>query len=343
MKPIQRTRQLAQTKDIRRASKQMSYSHNVRIEITKTIKAGIVAITLATSFTLAMMLPQTSYASTGSFYQGNNKYKGFYWFETQQLQKHKNSNEGKESFKYPTPEEAGMAIEERKKQLDDARNIMSELSFRNDVPPEVLRDAIVKYKKLEVKMYDSAINLVYASEMANFTNPELSNLNEIPTNVFANKIKRKEEQKERTNIIKQFANEFDLLLFTSSTCPYSKAFLPVATNFASTHGFTLDTAPLDSSEGKIAQSLGIKVTPTLVAISKDSKELFEISSSMSSISELERIIVLSSKYSKELKAKNKNISSRDNIQNYQSNQAKQRNQSNQTNHNYYNKTRGKTL
>ncbi len=51
-------------------------------------------------------------------------------------------------------------------------------------------------------MYDSAINLVYALEMANFTNPEFSNLNEILTNVFANKIKRKEEQKERTNIIK---------------------------------------------------------------------------------------------------------------------------------------------
>lgn len=325
----------------------MSYSCNARIEITKIIKTGIVNIALVIAFILAVTFPQESHASNGSFYQGNNKYKGFYWFETPELQKNKNTNndssDDKELFKYPTPEEASMAIKERKKQLDDARNIMSELSFRNDVPPEILRDAIVKYKKLEVKMYDSAINLVYASEMANFTNPELSNLNEIPTNVFANKIKRKQEQKERVNIIKQFANEFDLLLFTSSTCLYSKAFLPVATNFASTHGFTLDITPLNSSEGRIAQSLGIKATPTLVAVRKDSKELFEISSSMSSISELERIIILSSKYSKELKAKSKNISSRNNIQNYQGNQVKQRSQSNQTNRNYYNKTRGKIL
>lgn len=295
----------------------MLYSHNASIEIAASIKEGIVTIAIIIALTLVVALPQESYASNGSFYQGNNKYKGFYWFETPELQKHKNTNsksyEKKKSFKYPTPEEAGRAIAERKKQLDDARNIMSELSFRNDVPPEVLRDAIIKYKKLEIKMYDSAINLVYASEMANFTNPELGNLNEIPTNVFANKIKRKEEQKERINTIKQFANEFDLLLFTSSTCPYSKAFLPVATNFASTHGFTLDTAPLDSSEGKIAQSLGIKATPTLVAISKDSKELFEISRGMSSISELERVIVLSSKYSKELKAKSQNISSKNKI------------------------------
>lgn len=326
MKPIQRTKQLVQTKDIRRLSKKMSYSYNAIIQIAGTIKTLIFTITLALFLTLIPL--QKSYASTGSFYQGNNKYKGFYWFETQQFQKHQGSENGKdsndsESFKYPTPEEASRAIEQRKKQLDDARNIMSELSFRNDVPPEILRDAIVNYKKLEIKMYDSAINLVHASEMANFTNPELSNLNEIPTNVFANKIKRKEEQRERANIIKQFANEFDLLLFTSSTCPYSKAFAPVATNFASTYGFTLDTTPLDSNEGKIAQSLGIKTTPTLVAISKDSKELFEISSSMSSISELERIIVLSSKYSKELKAKSKNISSgrgsNNNIHNNQNN------------------------
>lgn len=295
----------------------MLYSCNAIRKIAASIKEGIATIAIIIAFTLAVTFPKESYASNGSFYQGNNKYKGFYWFETPELQKHKNTNsksyKDKESFKYPTPEEAGRAIAERKKQLDDARNIMSELSFRNDVPPEVLRDAIIKYKKLEIKMYDSAINLVYASEMANFTNPELSNLNEIPTNVFANKIKRKEEQKERINTIKQFANEFDLLLFTSSTCPYSKAFLPVVTNFASTHGFTLDTAPLDSSEGKIAQSLGIKATPTLVAISKDSKELFEISRGMSSISELERVIVLSSKYSKELKAKSQNISSKNKI------------------------------
>ena len=295
----------------------MLYSCNAIRKIAASIKASIVTIAIIIAFTLAVTFPKESFASNGSFYQGNNKYKGFYWFETPELQKHKNTNsnseDGKELFKYPTPEEAGRAIAERKKQLDDARNIMSELSFRNDVPPEVLRDAIIKYKKLEIKMYDSAINLVYTSEMANFTNPELSNLNEIPTNVFANKIKRKEEQKEIINTIKQFANEFDLLLFTSSTCTYSKAFLPVATNFASTHGFTLDTAPLDSSEGKIAQSLGIKATPTLVAISKDSKELFEISRGMSSISELERVIVLSSKYSKELKAKSQNISSKNKI------------------------------
>jgi len=297
----------------------MLYSHNEIREIAVSIKASIVTTIFAISWiiVITMMLPQASYASNGSFYEGNNKYRGFYWFENLELQKNQNTNnqdfEDKKLFKYPTPEEAGRAIAERKKQLDDARNIMSELSFRNDVPPEVLRDAIIKYKKLEIKMYDSAINLVYASEMANFTNPELSNLNEIPTNVFANKIKRKEEQKERIKTIKQFANEFDLLLFTSSTCTYSKEFLPVATNFASMHGFTLDTAPLDSREGKIAQSLGIKATPTLVAISKDSKELFEISRGMSSISELERVIVLSSKYSKELKAKSQNIISKNKI------------------------------
>ena len=102
----------------------MLYSHNASIEIAASIKARIVTTAIIIAFTLAVALPQESYASDGSFYQGNNKYKGFYWFETPELQKHKNTNsksyEEKESFKYPTPEEAGRAIAERKKQLDDA-------------------------------------------------------------------------------------------------------------------------------------------------------------------------------------------------------------------------------
>lgn len=64
----------------------MLYSHNGSIEIAASIKARIVTIALVIAFTLAVTFPKESYASNGSFYQGNNKYKGFYWFETPELQ-----------------------------------------------------------------------------------------------------------------------------------------------------------------------------------------------------------------------------------------------------------------
>lgn len=243
-----------------------------------------------------------SFARAGGFYQGEDKYRGFYWFESKT---NKDNSEAKE-FHYPTPEEATMAIEMRKKALDDARSQMVELSFQKNVPPEVLRSAIVKYKKLEAVMYDSAIALTYANEMANFTNPEIANLAENPTNVFANKIKRKLDEREKIATVREFARHFDLVLFTNNNCPYSKAFEPVIARFSSNHGFTLEKASLNSHEGKIAQKLGITSTPTLVAVSKDANEMFEITRGMIGLSELEASIVLSSKYSDEKKNQSRN-------------------------------------
>ena len=267
--------------------------HTRIIQVINRVKSLLIILLLLEPVTI-----KNIYASTGSFYQGDNKYKGFYWFESKQSDDKGKS--AKENY-YPTPKEAKKAIEMRKKALDDARNQMVELAFIKDTPPQILREAIIKYKKLESDMYDGAIRLTYANEMANFTNPEIANKAEYPTNVFANKIKRKKDDEERLEVIREFAKEFDLLVFTEDNCPYSKAFDPVITRFAKDHGFSLDKSSLASSEGEIAQNLGIKSTPTLIAVSKDAKEMFEISRSMVSLSELESSIVLSSKYSNESK------------------------------------------
>jgi len=254
---------------------------------------------------LTIVSSNSVYAGVGGFYKSVDKYRGFYWFEKQK------SNVQPIDivrFHYPTPEEATSAIAERKKALDDARAQMVELSFRRDVPPEMFRQAIVKYKKLEAKMYNGAIALVHASEMANFTNPEIANIKEFPTNVFANKIKRITDEKQNIEVIQEFAKNFDLLLFADNNCSYCKAFAPVITNFAKNHGFTLDITSLDSKAGKIASSLGINAVPTLIAVSKDGEELFEISRGFSSASELEASILLAKSYSEEQSQKiNKKI------------------------------------
>ena len=119
--------------------------------------------------------------------------------------------------------------------------------------------------------------------------------------MFANKIKRKSDEREKITTIREFARKFDLVVFTNNNCPYSQAFDPVITDFARTHDFTLDKTPLDGIEGKIAQNLGITSTPTLIAVSKDASKMFEISRGMVGISELEANIILSSKYRNEQK------------------------------------------
>ncbi len=246
---------------------------------------------------LFLLISTNANAANISFYDGANKHKGFYWFEVQEKEKMQKQND---NYVLPTPEEASASMEARKVELDNARNVMLELSYREDIPNEVLRASIVKYKKLEAKMYGSAIRLAGASDMANFTNPELVNYDKEPTNVFANKIKRKLVGEEKLATIKEFGSKFDLLLFANNDCPYSKGFVPIATRFANDNGYSLDITSLESSAGAIAAKLGITSTPTLVAISKDATQLFEIARGYVSLSELEENIVLSQKYSDEL-------------------------------------------
>lgn len=228
------------------------------------------------------------YASVGGFYKCEDRYRGFYWFEDQGSRV---QDIDYFQFHYPTPDEAQSSIETRKKEMDDARTQMVELGFREDTPPHILRQAIVKYKKLEAAMHDGALRLVAASEEANLTNPEIADVINFPTNVFANKLKRKIDEQEKEEIIRSFAKKFDLVLFASSDCPYSLAFVPVITDFASRYGFTLETTSLNSQEGKLAVTLGIKHTPTLVAARKDGKQLFELARGLQSASELEASFV----------------------------------------------------
>jgi len=240
------------------------------------------------------------YAGTGSFYNGDDRYRGFYWFEDG-----KNNPQATDlrSFYYPDAVEAQKSIEARRQAMDDARAQMVELGFRENTPPSVLREAIVKYKKLEAAMHDGALRLVAASEEANLTNPEIADVINFPTNVFANKLKRKIDEQEKEEIIRSFAKKFDLVLFASSSCPYSLAFVPVITEFASRYGFDLETTSLSSKEGKLAVSLGIKHTPTLVAVSKDGKQLFQLAQGLQSASELEASFVTANNLTLENKQK----------------------------------------
>jgi len=233
--------------------------------------------------------------NVGHFYQGKDRYRGFYWFEDKAFLQESKTKE----HDIPTPLEAEKAIEARRKALDDTRNQMLELAFRKDTPPQILREAIVKYKKLEQEMYDGGIRLSNANDMANFTNPEIADQIELPTNVFANKIKRKVAEEEQIKTIKDFAGKFDLVLFANDNCPYCTAFLPIVTGFAEEYGFTLSITGLDTPQGKIATKLGIRSVPTLVAISKDAAQLFELARGFISLSELQDNAVLGHAYSME--------------------------------------------
>ncbi len=261
----------------------------------------------------AFIILSFSYSAIASnFFDQPNKYRGFYWFETQEEQKNnkdKQESINKNEYKLPTPEEAFAAIEAIKKGLDDARNQMIAVGLDNNASPEAKRKAVIAYKKLETEMWEGTLSLVDASDMANFTNPELLDNQNEPTNVFGVKLKRQIDAEKNALSILQFAQIFDLLLFTDDSCLYCREFAPVVKNFAKHYHFQLDMTSLDERVGKAAKQLGISSVPTLVAVKKDGLQAFEVSRGMISASELEANILLAHKYSEELnkKSKRKNI------------------------------------
>ena len=173
-----------------------------------------------------MFSAQESFAATGSFYNQDNMYRGFYWFEDEKMQQKKQTENLEPTAPSLSPSEAIKNMEERKVKLAESRAVMMELSYRK-APREEIYKAVKNYKILEKEMRDSGMALANAWEMVNFTNPEIIDQINNPVNVPANKVKREYEGKQKALKIRSFANKYDLVLFENPTCPYCQAFKPV--------------------------------------------------------------------------------------------------------------------
>lgn len=252
----------------------------------RNIKCIIVVLILHFSY--------SALAGVGGFYQEDNKHKGFYWFE-QKKSKHKQSIDKAKAANKLTPEIASSRLEKRRQELEKARSVMLEMGFNKDVKPEELYEAIAKYKRLEAQMYDGSLRLAKGWEMANFLHPELADNINNPVNVPANRIKRRLEQEKRSGLISQFQQKFDLVLFTKEHCPYCNECKPVMKRFIDMYGFDLDVADLSSNNHTamtLAKRLNIAAVPSLVAISKDGSDAFEVIRGFASITEIEGNIEL---------------------------------------------------
>jgi thiol-disulfide isomerase/thioredoxin len=245
----------------------------------------ITALTILLSGTIS-----NAFARDISFYDGANKHKGFYWFEEEKARQNKQAENLETTFESLSPSEAIKNMEERKVKLAQSRAVMMELSYRN-APREEIYKAVKNYKILEKEMRDSGMALASAWEMVNFTNPEIIDQINNPVNVPANKVKREYEGKQKAFKIRNFADKYDLVLFENPTCPYCQAFKPVLGHFVSVYGFKLDIVGNNPEHIQLINMLKIEAAPTLVAVSTDGQDAFELARSFLTLSELEQQVM----------------------------------------------------
>lgn len=223
----------------------------------------------------------------------NERYRGWLWFEEdrkklpkqQQVQYQDHVQEQDEDA--ITPESAKEEIEQLAKELDDTKYVMLARPSPQNIKAYMEKEAIV-WKNIE--------RLQKAWEIANFLYPEHHDLIKEPVNVHAIKLKHEMADLRQSELIKDFAGEFDLVLFFKGACKFCSSFEPVLKNFGERFGFKVEAVTMDGTKSehfvtanlpRLAKQLGIEAVPTLVAVSKDGKIAFELVRGFLSLTELE--------------------------------------------------------
>lgn len=230
----------------------------------------------------------------------DQRYRGWLWFEERgDIKEDKDHLSLRAGSNFISPEAAKAEIEQLAAELEAKKFVML-------ARPTV--ENVKAYREKEEEMWDKAMKLGDAWEMANFMYPAQRDLITNPVNVQAVKMKRKLQAESMEEKIKEMAEKFDLVLFFQGDCKYCQAFAPVLRNFADKYGFKVEAVSMDGSKHEffktahipeLIKKLGIEAAPTVVAISHDSKTAFELIRGYVSISELEEYSELAIKYLKE--------------------------------------------
>jgi thiol-disulfide isomerase/thioredoxin len=154
-------------------------------------------------------------------------------------------------------------------------------------------------------MWERALELDNAYRTARFRYPEFFDKVKDPTNVGAVRLKRKKDKDRKVEAIKNFASEYDLVLFSKEECSFCKEFAPILKSFCDEYGFKIEEAAISGEISglfpggnfpKLAKKLGIKATPSIYAISKNKKQVFELMRGFVSKSELEEYAYIANNY-----------------------------------------------
>lgn len=229
----------------------------------------------------------------------DERYIGWYWFdELKANQEAKNELPEQPASKQPKLEDY-LANEQ---EMKDFSRRLELKRFMMIMHPNNL-EYIKQYKEMESIMRDNAETLAKNYALVNFLHPELFNQLKRPINLYGRKLKEKHQQGLQQQDLKRLAQEFELFVFLSNSDPYSPTLDKHLSNFNKKYGYEITAITKDGSNsayfkthfdsgGVLSKALSMQVTPSILAISKDSKERYEIARGAVSISEIEQSLLL---------------------------------------------------
>lgn len=255
-------------------------------------------LTILLMFLFVIFLFVTNYCYAGNFFE--ERYRGWLWFEEKEKVEILKQRQDQMILQQKRQQEYAKAREE----VEQFSKELEELKFMMIRYPENI-EHVRKYKAKEAMMLDNSLKLANSFRMVNFLYPEDIDLIDNPINLYGRRIKEQTEQSITTQKLKSLATKIELFVFFSSSCPYCHALEPVLNEFAKKYGFKVEAVSLDGTFSKIfkthhnldlAKRLNLQRTPTIVAVTNDSKISFELIRGAASMNELEEAGLLACEY-----------------------------------------------
>jgi hypothetical protein len=227
------------------------------------------------------------------------RYLGWLWFEEKPPVVPSKDNSNNESQAVQTE----ISSPQAKAEIEQFAKELEELKFMMLARPTV--ENVKAYRDKEKLMWTQAMALHEAWDMANLLYPDQRDLINNPVNVHAVKAKRELVRSQDSEKIKKLAKEFDLVLFFDPNCTYCKLLSPVLASFGEQYGFNIEAISTSNVKHEhfktanvqgLAESLGITAFPTVIAISHEGKDAFELIRGYVTISELEEYSLLMIKH-----------------------------------------------
>lgn len=225
-----------------------------------------------------------SLAGRGDFFEQN--YRGWLWFEQQEQEE-----SAEHSHSMPTKaqvHQAKLDNELFKLELEGLRHLMVRY-------PDNL-GYIRLYKEKEKQMLDNAMTLATNFAMVNFLNPDIANQLLRPQNIYGRNIVKAEKEKTDQQIIGSLIDKVELFIFRQENCAHCSLLEKHLHLFAKKYGFKVEAVSADNSisnyfkthnNPEIIKKLALRVMPTVIAVTKDSSQRFELARGAVSIPDLE--------------------------------------------------------
>lgn len=233
-----------------------------------------------------------------NFFQ--QRYRGWLWFEEKERAKTEEEKREQAFLQQRQQQEYAKA----KQEVEQFSKELEALKFMMIRYPDNI-EHVRKYKEKEAQMLDSSMKLAATFRMVNFLYPELINLLDNPVNLYGRRIKEEIDKQAMKQKLKDLASQVELFVFLSASCPYCQALEPVLKNFAKEYGFKVEAISIDGSISKFFKThhnlellakLNLQRTPTIVAVTNDSKVRFELIRGAASLPELEEAGMFAAEY-----------------------------------------------